>query len=122
MKKEKIKFLLISILIGLLLIFIVFIVNKRELNNLNGGQISSPVSEDENDLVVEVIDVPIEVEFMTEAEKLELGIDRPEKVQILNRNELGNISEYKIIIEDSEIINNLNEIPEADEFANTFFE
>lgn len=46
----------------------------------------------------------IAVEFMTDAEKEKIGLPTDIKVQVLQRDDKGKISAYKIIYQDSDVI------------------
>jgi len=65
------------------------------------SQQETPIAEEK---VVPRTPEPIEQEFMTVAEKKALNIGADVKVQVLLRNAEGNITAYKVINNDSDIL------------------
>ena len=62
------------------------------------------------DLVEIVGDNEIREDFMTEAEKIEMGIKPSARVQVLARDDMGKILGYTILPEDAEPVTDIKEV------------
>lgn len=91
----------------ILIIPVVFLsacsLNNNEMQNENNGEIDN--QELEEDVVEQV-----EVMYMTDIEKENIGIEIEKTVQVLQRDEEGNIMGYKIIESEDDLVLNQEEI------------
>lgn len=130
MNKKKIIIAIVLVVILISVIVLVFTLNKKEtlspetanpkIDTLSQEEVTSlneyrlgvyeVVSRDENGepLVYRLTgsreEEPIELEIMDDLEKAKIGAPMGEKIQVLQRDSSGNVSSYRLIKDDSDIV------------------
>ncbi len=131
MNKKKIVIVIISFIIFISIILFAIIFNKRrsltpgegsnlkvdtlaqeEITSLNEYRLGvyEVVSRDDNGeplgyrLTGSREEEPIELEIMDDLEKAKIGAPMGEKIQVLQRDSSGNVSSYRLIKDDSDIV------------------
>ncbi len=97
-KKNKI-FLITLLIIPIFFLSACSVVNNGELNN---NQLESQKNEEKM----------IRIDYMSDIEKENIGIDNEKKVQVLKRDDEGNIMGYKIIENDDDLVLTQTEVEE----------
>lgn len=93
-------YILISALILIIVVFVLFWLNRSRNDVKNVNQTNTDVINNE-------IIVPI---FMTDIEKKSLGLSPDAQVQVLNRADSGEIMMYKIIRSNEDLITNRKQL------------
>jgi len=97
---KKSLYILISALILIIVVFVLFWLNRSRNDVKNVNQTNTDVINNE-------IIVPI---FMTDIEKKSLGLSPDAQVQVLNRADSGEIMMYKIIRSNEDLITNRKQL------------